>query len=205
VRLILASSSPRRADLLSAAGYRFEVSPADVDERTLPEESPDEYVLRVALAKARAGAGAPDAVVLGADTAVVVGDVILGKPADDADAARMLSLLSGREHRVLTGVAVVWDGRVAHTVETTRVTFRPLTAADISAYVASGEPRGKAGAYAVQGLAARFVAGIEGSYSNVVGLPVERVAALLAEVRAAGALPAGDQLGPGADGHPPLD
>jgi septum formation protein len=205
VRLILASASPRRADLLSAAGYRFEILPADVDERPLPGERPYDYVLRIARAKARAGAREPDAVVLGADTAVVVDGSILGKPADDADAARMLGLLSGREHRVLTGVALVWGRREVGAVEATAVSFKPLTDEEIADYVASGEPRGKAGAYAVQGQAARFVSGIKGSYSNVVGLPVERVSELLADLGAPGGAASAARLDRKSGGSPTAD
>jgi septum formation protein len=180
MRLILASASPRRADLLRDAGYVFEVEPADVDESELAGEPPAAYVVRVAAMKARAiAARHPDQLILAADTTVVVDGAILAKPADDADAARMLGLLSGRTHEVLTGVVLVWAGRESSAVVGTRVRFRPLTSAEIDWYVASGEPHDKAGAYGVQGLAARFVESVDGSYSNVVGLPVGEVRALL--------------------------
>ncbi len=180
--LILASSSPRRADLLTAAGYVFTVRPVDVDERPLQDEQPADYVLRLARAKAEAAAPAADEVVLAADTAVAIGGAILGKPADQQDAVRMLNLLSGQRHDVLTGVAVRSGRRERWAVERSSVEFLPLTPDEIFWYVASGEPRDKAGAYAVQGLASRFVARVEGSYSNVVGLPVSLARRLLAEV-----------------------
>ena len=179
--LILASASPRRMALLSEAGYVFEVEPAHVDESELVGEAPGAYVLRVAAMKARTiAARHPDGIVLAADTTVVVNGAMLAKPANDADAKRMLGLLSGRTHDVLTGVVLVRGGRESSAVVDTRVRFRPLTAAEIDWYVASGEPRDKAGAYGVQGLAARFVDSVEGSYSNVVGLPVESAQRLLA-------------------------
>jgi septum formation protein len=182
VRLILASASPRRSELLRAAGYDFQVLPADVDERPLPGEAPDPYVRRVALDKARAVAvGLPDAVVLAADTCVVADDAILGKPLDEEDAARMLRMLSGRAHDVLTGVAVIGPAGTRVESADSRVVFAPLSAGEIAWYVASGEPADKAGAYAIQGLASRFVERVEGSYSNVVGLPVSLVYRLLAE------------------------
>jgi septum formation protein len=181
MRLILASASPRRAELLSQAGYVFEVDPAHVDESELAGESPRAYVLRVASMKARAVvARRPDDVVLAADTTVVVDGDMLSKPADDEDARRMLALLSGRAHEVLTGVVVARAGREASAVVTTTVRFRPTTPQEIDRYVASGEPHDKAGAYGVQGLASRFVEGVDGSYSNVVGLPVGAVLGLLA-------------------------
>jgi septum formation protein len=182
VRLILASASPRRSELLRAAGFDFQVVPADVDERPLPGESPDTYVRRVALDKALAVAAClPDAVVLAADTCVVVDDAILGKPADEADAASMLAMLSGRPHDVLTGVAVIGPAGTRVESADSRVVFAPLSAGEIAWYVASGEPSDKAGAYAIQGLASRFVERVEGSYSNVVGLPVALVYRLLRE------------------------
>jgi septum formation protein len=180
MRLILASASPRRTDLLREAGYVFEVEPADVDEAELAGEPPAAYVVRVAAMKARAiAAGHPDEAILAADTTVVIDGAMLAKPADDADATRMLGLLSGRTHDVLTGVVLVRAGRESSAVVGTRVRFRPLTVAEIDWYVASGEPRDKAGAYGVQGLAARFVESVDGSYSNVVGLPIGAVRALL--------------------------
>ena len=182
VRLILASASPRRSELLRAAGFDFQVVPADVDERPLPGETPDAYVRRVALDKAMAVAAClPDAVVLAADTCVVVDDAILGKPADEAEAASMLAMLSGRAHDVLTGVVVIGPAGTRVESADSRVEFAPLSAAEIAWYVASGEPSDKAGAYAIQGLASRFVERVEGSYSNVVGLPVALVYRLLLE------------------------
>lgn len=180
--VVLASASPRRQELLTAAGYSFTVHTADVDETPRPGEAPDHYVARLAEAKARAVlARRPEALVLGADTTVVVDGDILAKPADAADAARMLRRLQGRAHEVLTGVALVSAGWSRVDVAATRVWFAPMTAAEIDAYVASGEPMDKAGAYAIQGRAARYVTRIEGSYSNVVGLPVALVHARLAE------------------------
>jgi nucleoside triphosphate pyrophosphatase len=202
--LILASASPRRMALLREAGYVFEVEPAHVDESELVGEAPGAYVLRVAAMKARTiAARHPDGIVLAADTTVVVNGAMLAKPANDADAKRMLGLLSGRTHDVLTGVVLVRGGRESSAVVDTRVRFRPLTAAEIDWYVSSGEPRDKAGAYGVQGLAARFVDSVEGSYSNVVGLPIGAVRALLgAEGVAPGVAPggapcAGERTGPG--------
>lgn len=179
MELVLASASPRRAELLRAAGIAFEVIAADVDETPLANEPAADYVQRLAAEKARAvsprAAGRP---VLAADTVVVVDGAILGKPRDQEDARRMLGLLSGRVHSVLTGVALGDDVRVA----STSVEFAPLTAEEIAWYVASGEPGDKAGAYAIQGLASRFVTRIDGSYSNVVGLPVALVYEMLSMV-----------------------
>jgi septum formation protein len=175
VRLVLASASPRRADLLSAAGLPFVAQPVAVDESRLAGERPDTYVRRLARTKARAAAAGPDEVVLGADTVVVVGESVLGKPGSAAEAAVMLRQLSGRGHDVLTGIALVRGGDELIDVATTQVVFHPLTDAEIAWYVASGEPEDKAGAYAIQGLASRFVARVEGSYANVVGLPVDLV------------------------------
>lgn len=180
MRLILASASPRRAALLREAGYEFDVDPAHVDESELAGETARSYVVRVAALKAHTVAARhPDDVVLAADTTVVVDGVMLAKPTDDSDAARMLRLLSGRTHEVLTGVVVIRAGWERSEAVSTRVRFKPLGAAEIAWYVSSGEPHDKAGAYGVQGLAARFVASVEGSYSNVVGLPVANARALL--------------------------
>jgi septum formation protein len=180
--LILASASPRRAALLRAAGIRFETLAVDIDETPLPDELPEPHVRRLAADKARAAfRRRPDAVVLGADTIVVVDARILGKPRDDEDAAAMLRLLSGREHQVLTGVALMTPAGTQQGVDVTSVRFATLTEEEIAEYVRSREPRDKAGAYAIQGLASRFVERIEGSYSNVVGLPVALVYRLLAE------------------------
>jgi len=187
MRLVLASASPRRAELLRAAGYEFETLIVDLDERVRPGERPDAYVRRLAMEKSAAAlrklTGArPELVVLGADTAVVVDGVILGKPIDDREAASMLKRLSGRSHLVLTGVSVRSSQLEAGHVETTTVEFKPLTGDDVEWYVASGEGRDKAGAYAIQGLASRFIPSISGSYSNVVGLPVAVVDELVAEI-----------------------
>lgn len=175
--LILASASPRRAELLTQAGFTFEVDAADVDETPLHAEAPAAYVARVARAKAAAVAGRhpPAAVVLAADTTVVVDGGVLGKPEDDADATRMLTLLSGRAHDVLTAVVIRRGDVERAEVVSTQVTFLDLTPGDIAWYVRTGEPAGKAGAYGIQGRAARFVDRIEGSWSNVVGLPISTV------------------------------
>ncbi len=180
MRILLASASPRRAELLASDGYRFDVIPADVNESPVAGESPADYVARMAAAKAEAVADdALGRVVLGADTAVVLEDRVFGKPADDAEAAAMLRQLSARAHEVLTGVALRRGDRSADGVERTRVHFVELSGEQIAAYVASGEPRDKAGAYAIQGGASAFVDRIEGSHSNVVGLPLELVRRLL--------------------------
>jgi len=185
VRIILASGSPRRADLLRAAGFDFERVVTDVDESIRAGESPKAYVRRLAAEKSRAALAALDVegpIVLGADTTVVVDGEILGKPVDDADAAAMLRRLSGRRHEVMTGVSVRQGASEVGRVEVTGVHFAPLTDADVAWYVASGEGRDKAGAYAIQGLASRFIPRIEGSYSNVVGLPVTCVYELITEI-----------------------
>jgi septum formation protein len=177
---VLASNSPRRKELLAAAGISCEVVSVDVDESVRGLEPPGEHVRRLARLKAEVGLAArPGRLVLGADTVVVVGTEILGKPHDAEDAARMLRLLSGREHEVLTGVALVSPTQTVVEVAKTRVWFTPLGADEIAAYVASGEPVDKAGAYAIQGLASRFVERIQGNYTNVVGLPVPLVYRLL--------------------------
>jgi septum formation protein len=189
VRLLLASASPRRAELLRAAGYEFETLAVDVDERVRAGEAPEEYVRRLAMEKsARAvdhvGIQASRAsITLAADTAVIIDSTVLGKPGRDDEARRMLELLSGRQHRVLTGISVRSGPLELGGVESTTVWFAALSKADVDWYVASGEGRDKAGGYAIQGLASRFIPRIEGSYSNVVGLPVARVAALLTEIR----------------------
>ena len=213
MRLILASASPRRAELLHAAGYEFEIAAVAVDESHEPGETPARYVRRLAAAKSAAAArivgtakaaphvetreqtprdtsayvghrfsGAEPPIVLGADTVVVVDSTILGKPTDDADAARMLHLLSAKHHQVLTGVSVRQGAHEIGRVETTTLQFAQLTNDEIAWYVASGEGRDKAGAYAIQGLASRFIPRIEGSYSNVVGLPIACVRELITEI-----------------------
>jgi septum formation protein len=183
--LILASASPRRAELLTLAGYAFTIDPADVDESVAPGEHPADYVLRVARAKALAVAGRSRKAVravLAADTTVVVDGEILAKPADRGDAFRMLTRLSGVVHDVLTGVVVVaGDVELAEVVRT-RVHIVPLSPEDIAWYIETGEPDGKAGAYGIQGRAARFVDWIEGSWSNVVGLPIATVDQMLKRV-----------------------
>ncbi|NYZ62629.1 Maf family protein [Luteimonas deserti] len=181
--LLLASQSPRRRALLARLGLPFEVVDVTVPEQREPGEAAAEYVRRVAREKAGAGllavAAAADAVVLGADTEVVLDGEVFGKPRDDADAARMLRRLSGRTHDVISSVALVSAGREAWATVITEVTFDALDAATIAAYVASGEPRGKAGAYAIQGGAELFVSRMAGSHSGVVGLPLQQTAALL--------------------------
>ncbi len=181
-RLILASASPRRRELLAQAGFSFEVRPAHIPEDALPEEDPIAYVTRLAREKAQAVFDAladPRAAVLGADTTVTLDNHILGKPEDAADAARMLRLLSGRTHRVITGVAVVSATAAQVAAEVTAVRFLSLSDEEIAAYIATGEPMDKAGAYAIQGRAACWIPRIEGCYFNVVGLPLALVSALL--------------------------
>ena len=197
MRLILASASPRRAELLRAAGYAFDIVAVDVDETPRDGESPRAYVRRLAAAKSaaattadraarspaadssRAVVGSGAAVILGADTIVAVDGDILGKPRDEQDATAMLRRLSGRCHEVLTGVSLRCGAYELGRTEATSVQFAPLSDQDIAWYVASGEAWDKAGAYAIQGLAARFIPRIDGSYSNVVGLPVACVHELL--------------------------
>lgn len=181
--LILASGSPRRRELLTQAGYEFSVHPAEIDEAVRAGEAPMAYVTRLAREKAEAvfsqRAGAAGLAVLGADTSVVVDGEILGKPRDADDAARMLRMLGGRTHEVITGVCVVTAERVEVAAEVTMVEFLPLSESDIAAYVATGEPMDKAGAYGIQGRAARWIPRIQGCYFNVVGLPVALVSAML--------------------------
>jgi septum formation protein len=173
VRLVLASASPRRAELLAAAGFAFDVDPVNVDERRHVDEAPLLYADRVARLKAATGAlRHPHRVVVGADTIVVVGHDVLGKPRDSAEARVMLRRLSGQPHEVLTGVAVAANGEIQSHVERTTVWFNEMSETDIRWYIETGEPLGKAGGYAIQGLASRFIPHIDGSYSNVVGLPI---------------------------------
>lgn len=209
MRLILASASPRRAEILRNAGFAFDVVAADVDETPREGERPEDYVRRLAMEKSAAvyaglkscatglkscatvGSCAAegdtvaqdfspaDAIIIAADTTVVVDGAILAKPVDDRDAARMLRLLSGRSHEVLTGVSVRCGLRESGSVEKTAVRFAELSETEIGWYVTNGEGRDKAGGYAIQGLASRFVTGIEGSYANVVGLPISVVYKLL--------------------------
>jgi septum formation protein len=190
--LVLASASPRRRELLAQAGYTFEVRPADLPEDPRPGEEPVAYVVRLAREKAEAvyralagqesGAkliGGRELAVLGADTTVVADGEILGKPQNAADAARMLRMLSGRTHRVITGVALATAQGTEVAAEVTAVRFVALAEEEIAAYVATGEPMDKAGAYAIQGRAARWIPRIEGCYFNVVGLPLALVTAML--------------------------
>lgn len=176
--LVLASASPRRAEILRAVGWPFEIQPADIDESIRPGESAPDYVQRLALTKAEAIAATRlFGLVLGADTVVVADDVILGKPRDEEDARSMLRRLSGKWHEVLTGVALVCaeDKRRHVAYERTRVRFAAISEREIEEYVATGEPLDKAGAYAVQGGAALFIEAIDGDYWNVVGLPARLV------------------------------
>jgi septum formation protein len=196
MNLILASASPRRREILTNAGFAFTVLPVDIDESVLPGESPADYALRLATEKAAAAAAlllaqnkfSADTVVLAADTTVTIDDQILGKPADAADAHRMLSLLSGRTHNVITAICLRTPTEQLAEFVTTAVTFAPLTESDIAGYVATNEPMDKAGAYAIQGRASRWVSSIEGCYFNVVGLPIQRVTALLASLGRRGGL-----------------
>lgn len=195
--LVLASASPRRRELLTQAGFAFEVHPAHIPEDPLPKEDPIAYVVRLAREKAEAvyaeltrsaeagpsttlRSGRDDSlVVLGADTTVTLDGHILGKPEDAADAARMLRMLSGRTHRVITGVAVVTATGTEVAAEVTAVKFLTLSDEEIAAYIATGEPMDKAGSYAIQGRAAKWIPRIEGDYFNVVGLPLALVSTML--------------------------
>ena len=185
--LVLASASPRRRELLTQAGFAFEVRPADIPEEPAPGEEPIAYATRLSREKAQAVFNQlsidptknADLAVLGADTIVTLDDHILGKPTDPADAARMLRLLSGRTHRVITGVSLITAQATESTAEVTSVSFIALSDEEIAAYIATGEPMDKAGAYAIQGRAARWIPRIAGCYFNVVGLPISRVAALM--------------------------
>ncbi|WP_070884350.1 Maf family protein [Pseudomonas argentinensis] len=183
--LYLASASPRRRELLAQIGVSFTTHVVPIDETPQPGEAPAVYVERLALAKAQAALGTladrHDAVVLGSDTAVVLDGRILGKPVDREDALATLAALSGREHQVLTAVALVSDARAEARVVTSTVRFKPLARTQIEAYWATGEPRDKAGSYGIQGLAAVFVSQMQGSYSAVVGLPLCETAELLAQ------------------------
>jgi septum formation protein len=189
MKIILASTSPRRAEILRAAGIVFEVRAADIDEAALPGETAHDMVARLAEGKARAVAaqidsGIDDCLIVGADTTVELGGEIFGKPGDSAHAREMLARLSGRTHHVLTGIFVLRlpGGATRAAVETSAVTFAPLSDTEMEAYVASGEPLGKAGAYAIQGIAGRFIPNIEGCYFNIVGLPLARLYLFLREL-----------------------
>jgi len=176
-KLVLASGSPRRAEILERAGWPHEIIVAGIDETVLPNEEASSYVQRLARSKAEAVASRlENGVVLGADTTVVVANQILGQPVDDADARRMLRLLNGKWHDVLTGVAVVRvGGETRVDYETTRVRFAEMSEQEISWYIATGEPFGKAGAYGIQGKASLFIEEIEGDYFNIMGLPIRLV------------------------------
>jgi septum formation protein len=184
--LVLASASPRRRELLIQAGYDFKVVSSNIPEERLPNEEPMAFVTRLAQEKARAVLDQlthksieGQLLVLGADTIVVIAGELLGKPQNSEDAARMLRVLSGRTHQVMTGVCVISTQHVEVGVETTSVTMQEIPEREIAAYIATGEPMDKAGAYAIQGYAARWIPRIEGCYFNVVGLPIARVVSML--------------------------
>ncbi len=189
MQLILASSSPRRAEILRDAGIAFEIRATQIDEAALPGETPHAMVARLAEAKARSAAaqmdvGLRECIIVGADTTVELDGEILGKPRDSAHAREMLAKLSGRTHHVVTGIFLLrLSGNATRAaIENSAVTFAPLAENEIDAYVATGEPLGKAGAYAIQGLAGRYIPRIEGCYFNVVGLPLARLYAQLREL-----------------------
>ena len=191
MKLILASSSARRAEILRNAGFDFEILPADVDESVRPRELAADYVRRLAEEKARraaqqvsASSKDPATIIIAADTTVVVGKDVLGKPASAEDARAMLRRLSGQSHEVLSGLALLRlkDGAIRTAVESTRVTFARLADREIEEYIASGEPFDKAGAYAIQGRGGRFITRIEGCYFNVMGLPLARLHSILGEL-----------------------
>lgn len=199
-RVILASASPRRAELLRQLGLSFGTLPVDIDETAYPGEAPADYVRRLARDKALAGYrrhDRRDALVLGSDTTVVLDDGILGKPEDEAGARRLLQSLSGREHQVMTGVALATRDGVDVRVSVTDVRFRSLDPREIDAYCATGEPMDKAGAYGIQGRGGAFVTAISGSYSAVVGLPLDITAGLLADA----GLPVWDYWNSSTDGE----
>lgn len=186
-QLILASASPRRKELLEQINLRFKVIPSKAEEIVLPDETPEEHVVRLSIDKATEVANRSDVDgrwFIGSDTIVLCNEQILGKPADKQQAAEMLQMLSGREHRVLSGYAVIdqQTGMQRAEAVSTRVRFRQLTDDEIARYIATGEPMDKAGSYAIQGLGVCFVAGIEGSYTNVVGLPLCRLTLALKEM-----------------------
>jgi septum formation protein len=182
-RVVLASGSPRRRDLLNLIGISHEVRPANIDEAMRPREAPRRHAERLAREKASAIAVRdPDLIVIGADTVVVINRKVLGKPADAADAARMLGMLSGREHTVVTAVAVSRGRKLRSAVEEVRVKFRRLRDDEIEAYIATGEPMDKAGAYGIQGFGATIVERIDGDYFAVMGLPLGRLVGLMRDV-----------------------
>jgi septum formation protein len=178
VPVVLASQSPRRRQLLTLVGIEHEVRPANIDESYLPGEAPRAHAERLARGKAEA-LSTPQWVTIGSDTIVVVDGAVLGKPRDRGEAARMLRQLSGRSHTVITAVAVSWHGRMVSDAEEVTVTFRALTDADIEAYITTGEPMDKAGAYGIQGYGATIVERVDGDYFAVMGLPLNRLARLL--------------------------
>jgi septum formation protein len=183
LRVILASSSPRRRQLLDLVGIAHEVKPSDIDESLIVGELPEQYAERLAREKVAVIAEAsPDALVIGADTIVVIDDMVLGKPQDVGEAESMLRRLSGRSHTVMTAVAATFDGRLASGVEIVDVTFLPLADEEISRYVATGEPMDKAGAYGIQGYGATIVRRIDGDYFAVMGLSLVRLVALFREI-----------------------
>ena len=183
-KLVLASGSPRRAEILNSVGWEFEKAVPDVDESVVDGESPEDYVQRLAGEKARFVSGSfQDRIVLAADTTVVIDEEIIGKPVDLADARRMIVRLTGNWHEVLTGVAVSRNGTLVTGIQSTRVKFAPMSESEINFLVEKGDPLDKAGAYAVQAQAALFIVGIEGDYWNVVGLPISLVYRLIKESR----------------------
>ena len=182
-RVVLASASPRRRELLNLIGLAHEVRPANIDESARPREAPRRHAERLAREKASAVATRdPDLITIGADTLVVVNRKVLGKPADTGEAARMLGLLSGRDHTVITAVAVSRGNKLRSAIEEVRVKFRRLRDDEIEAYIATGEPMDKAGAYGIQGFGATIVERIEGDYFAVMGLPLGRLVGLLRDV-----------------------
>jgi len=179
-KLILASGSPRRAEILASVGWEFTKHVADIDESERIDESPEDYVVRLACEKAETvAANYPNGIVLGADTTVVIDEKIIAKPVDLDDARRMLRLLAGNWHEVLTGIAIVQNGETRSNIQSTRVKFAPMSDAEINFLAERGDPLDKAGAYAVQAQAALFIEGIEGDYWNVVGLPISLVYKLI--------------------------
>ena len=183
LRVILASQSPRRRELLNLVGIAHEVQPADIDESYLGGERPREHAERLARGKTAVIAERePDALVIGSDTIVVVDGDVLGKPVDELDAVRMLARLAGRSHVVVTAVAVSWRGETRSAVEEVGVTFHPMTRAEIDAYIATGEPMDKAGAYGIQGYGATIVSRVDGDYFAVMGLPLQKLTRVLASI-----------------------
>ena len=193
-KLILASQSPRRKELLTQLGYQFTTQVADIDETPLQNETPQDYVLRLAKQKAQvifqslSGTEQANSIVLGSDTCVVTGDTILGKPEDEAQCISMLEQLSGGNHQVLTSIAAINEQSILSDVVTTEVYFKPLTLNEIKRYWQTGEPCDKAGSYAIQGIGGQFVTKINGSYSAVVGLPLYETAQMLATLGIASAI-----------------